>query len=277
MTATVDVPAVPRTAAGRLRWALTDAWTLTLRGLQQWARQPVQVIAGLAFNIMLVVLFGYLFGGAMSVPGGGSYLEFLMPGMFVMTMAFGIGETMVAVTTDADKGITDRFRAMPMAQSAVVVGRSITDMVYSTVGLAIMVGTGLIVGWRWRGSLGEALAAVGLLLLLRFAVQWIGIYLGLVVKSATAAAAVQTLLFPGTMVTNTFAAPETMPGWLGAIAAWNPLSSTVSAARELFGNPGFGGESWIAEHAMLMAVVWPLAIVAVFLPLSVWRYRRLSR
>jgi ABC-2 type transport system permease protein len=273
---TVNTPAVTRTPLDRLRWAAADAWTLTVRGLQQWVRQPTQVVAGLAFMIMLVVLFGYLFGGAMSVPGG-NYMEFLMPGMFAMTMVFGIGETMVAVTTDADKGVTDRFRSMPMAQSAVVVGRSVTDILYSSVGLTIMVATGLVVGWRWRSGAGEALAAVGLLLLLRFAVQWVGIYLGLVIKGAGAAAAVQTLLYPFAMVTNTFAAPETMPAWLGAAAAWNPLSSTISATRELFGNPGWGGESWLAQHAVLMAIVWPLLLTAVFLPLSVWRYRRLSR
>jgi ABC-2 type transport system permease protein len=277
MTATVDVPPVPRTAAGRLRWALADAWTLTLRGLQHWVRQPLQIIAGLAFNIMLVVLFGYLFGGAMVIPGGGNYREFLMPGMFVMAMAFGIAETMVNVTTDADRGITDRFRSMPMASSAVVAGRALDDLLYSSAGLAVLLGFGLLVGWRWHGSAAAALAAVGLLLLLRFAVLWVGIYLGLVIRGAGAAAAVQTLLFPFTMITSTFAPPETMPAWLGAVAEWNPLSATVAATRDLFGNPGIGGGSFVAEHALLLAVVWPLVIVAVFLPLSVRRDRRLIR
>jgi ABC-2 type transport system permease protein len=181
------------------------------------------------------------------------------------------------VTTDADKGITDRFRSMPMAPSAVVVGRSAADLLYSTLGLAVLVACGLVVGWRWHAGAGNALLAVGLLLWLRFAVLWVGIYLGLLVRSPAATAAVQTLLFPFTMVTNTFAAPETMPPWLGAVAAWNPLSSTVSATRELFGNPGWGGDTWIAQHATLMAVVWPLVLVAVFLPLAVRTYRNLSR
>jgi ABC-type multidrug transport system permease subunit len=213
----------------------------------------------------------------MAVPGGGNYLEYLMPGMFVMTMAFGIGETMVAMTTDADKGITDRFRSMPMAASAVVVGRSVADLLYSMLGLTVLVACGLVVGWRWHDGVGRALLAVGLLLWLRFGVLWVGIYLGLLVRSPAATAAVQTLLFPFTMVTNTFAAPETMPAWLGAIAAWNPLSSTVAATRELFGNPGGGGDSWIVQHAMQMSVLWPLLLIAVFLPLAVRAYRHLSR
>jgi len=260
-----------------LRWALADTWTLTQRGMLHWIRQPLGVVAGMSFMIMLVVLYGFLFGGAMSVPGGGNYLEFLMPGMFVMTMAFGIGETMAYMAADAERGVTDRFRSMPMASSAVVLGRSLTDMIYATVGLTVMIATGLVLGWRWHGSIGETMAAVGLLLLLRFAVLWIGIYLGLVVPGPSAVNAVWTVLFPFTMVTVAFAASETMPAWLGFIAEWNPLSATIYATRDLFGNPGVGGASWVAQNATLMAVVWPILIVGIFLPLSVRRYRRLSR
>jgi ABC-type polysaccharide/polyol phosphate export permease len=276
MSAIVDAT-IPRGWADRLRWAVADALTITRRALSHWARQPTQVVAGLLFPVVLVLLFGYLFGGSMAVPGGGDYRAYLMPGMFVMTMAFGIGETMVNVTTDADRGVTDRFRSMPMAPSAVVVGRSLADMLYSSAALVVMIGCGLVVGWRWNGGAGAAAAAVGLLLLLRFSVLWIGIYLGLVVRGAGAAAAVQTLLFPLTMITNTFAAPETMPAWLGAIAAWNPLSATVTATRALFANPGAAGGGWAAEHALALAVVWPVVIVALFAPLAVARYRRLSR
>lgn len=261
----------------RLRWAVADAWTLTLRELSHWVRQPTQVIVGFLFMIMLVVLFGYLFGGAMAVPDRASYLEFLMPGMFVMTMAFGIGETMVAVTTDVDRGVTDRFRSMPMARSAVVAGRSITDMLYSGTLLIAMIGFALLIGWRANEGFASAVGAVGLLLLLRFALVWVGIYLGLKLPGPEAAAAVQTLLFPLAMITNTFAPPETMPGWLGAIAAWNPLSSTVTATRDLFGNPAWGDTSWVADNAGLLALAWPVLIVAIFLPLSVRAYQRLDR
>lgn len=274
---TTHVSAVPRNPVDRLRWAIVDAWTITQRDLAHWVRQPTQVVVGLLFPVMTVLMFGYLFGGGMSVPGGGNYREFLMPGMFAMAMVFGLETTFAAVATDAAKGVTDRFRSLPMAPSAVVVGRSVADMLYSLVGLAVLIACGMLVGWRWRGGIGEALLAIGLLLGLRFALLWVGIFLGLVTKGPESVVAVQILVWPLGFLSNAFVAPATMPGWLGAVADWNPLSATVSASRELFGNPGWGGESWIAQHAVLMAVVWPLLILAIFLPLSVRRYRRLSR
>lgn len=274
---TSEVPAMPRARLSRVRWALADGWTITLRDLSHWARQPSQVIVGLLFPVMVVLMFGYLFGGGMTVPGGGDYREFLMPGMFAMTMVFGIETTFTSVSTDAARGVTDRFRSMPMAASAVVVGRAVADMLNSVLGLAVMVACGLAVGWRWHDGPGAALAAVGLLLLLRFALLWIGIHLGLVIKSPEAVMAVQILVWPLGFLSNTFASPATMPGWLGAIAEWNPMSATVAATRELFGNPGWGGDSWAAQHAPLMAVVWPVLLLAVFFPLSARRYRLLSR
>jgi ABC-type multidrug transport system permease subunit len=121
------------------------------------------------------------------------------------------------------------------------------------------------------------LTAVGLLLLLRFALLWLGIYLGLVIKGPESVVMVQILVWPVTFLSNTFVAPDTMPGWLGTIAEWNPLSSTVAAVRDLFGNPSWGASSWLAEHALLMAVVWPALLIAIFAPLSVRRFQRLSR
>ena len=275
---TIMTPAAPRTPLDRLRWAVIDAWTITGRDLAHWVRQPAPVVVGLLFPVLTMVMFGYLFGGAMSVPGGGDYREFLVPGLFALTMVFGVEATMVAVTTDAARGVTDRFRSMPMAPSAVVVGRSTADMLYSMLGLGVLIACGLVVGWRWRGSAGEALLAVGLLLLLRFALVWVGVYLGLLARSPEAVTAVQILVWPLGFLSNAFVATATMPGWLGTIAEWNPLSATVSATRDLFGNPGVGVDaSWIAQHWLLMAIVWPVAIIAVFLPLSVRRYQRLSR
>jgi ABC-2 type transport system permease protein len=261
----------------RLRWALTDGWTITRRDLTHWVGDPTPVVFGLLFPIMIVLMFAYLLGGAMSVPGGGSYREFLMPGMFAMTMVFGIGETVTAVTVDAAKGITDRFRSLPMASSAVVVGRAVADMLKSTLVLVVLIGCGLAVGWRAHGGVGETLLAVGLLLLLRFALVWVGVYLGLIAKGPETTTMVQTLEFPLGFLSSVFVATATMPGWLGAIAEANPLSATVSATRELFGNPGWGGDSWIAQHGLLMAIAWPLLLIASFLPLSVRRYRQLSR
>jgi ABC-2 type transport system permease protein len=258
-------------------WALRDSWAITRRDMTHWVTQPVMIVAELAYPITFVLLFAYVFGSAMSVPGGGDYREFLMPGMFAQTMAFGIGGTMAAVSADVENGITDRFRAMPMSRVAVVGGRSVADMLNSAISLTIMLGCGLAVGWSWHAGLPSALAAVGLLLLLRFACLWAGIVLGLLIRGPEAIGAVWGLLFPLTMITSAFVAPELMPGWLGFLAEWNPLSATVTATRELFGNPVAAGDSWVAEHAVLMAVVWPVVLVAIFLPLAVRRYGALSR
>jgi ABC-2 type transport system permease protein len=206
----VAAPPVPRTLLERLRWAVVDAWTVTRRDLAHWARQPAVVVVGLLFPVMTVLMFGYLFGGAMSVPGGGDYREFLLPGMFALTMVFGIEATMVAVTSDAAKGVTDRFRSMPMAPSAVVAGRGIADMLSSTVGLAALIACGLAVGWRWHHGAGQALLGVGLLLLLRFALLWVGIYLGLLARSPEVVTAVQILVWPLGFLSNAFVAPATM-------------------------------------------------------------------
>ncbi len=274
---TVETPPMPTTAPQRLRWSVADAWTVTGRDLAHWIRQPATLAMNLLFMVMVVLLFGYLFGGAMTVPGGGSYREFLLPGMFALSMLFGVEATMIAVSTDVSRGVTDRFRAMPMARSAVVAGRGIADMLNSALGLSLLLVCGVLVGWGWHGSVAETLAAIGLLLLLRFALIWVGVYLGLVVRNPEAVAAVQVLVWPLGFLSNAIAPTATMPGWLGVVAEWNPVAATITATRELFGNPGLGGVSWADQHALLLAVVWPLVILAVFLPLAVRRWQRLSR
>ncbi|MFD4241949.1 ABC transporter permease [Streptomyces sp. NPDC058525] len=271
-----QMPVIPRGPLSRLRWAVADGWTVTLRGMTHWVREPGTLVGALTFPILMVLMFGYFFGGAMQVPGGGDYKEFLVPGMFVMTMVFGMGETVTAVAADKNRGITSRFRTLPMSPSAVVVGRAVTDMISSVLALAVLMGVGLLMGWEAHGSAGDTALAVGLLLLLRFALVWAGVYLGLLMSGPEGITMVQTLEFPIGFLTSAFVAPSTMPGWLGTIAEWNPLSSTVLATRELFGNPGFGGDSWIAQNSLLMAVVWPVVLTAVFFPLSVRRFRNLT-
>lgn len=260
----------------RLRWAVADAATLTHRYLSHLRHQPVVLVAGLGFPIMMVLIFAFLLGGMMAIPGGGDYRQALIPGMFTLTMLFGLSATMIAVITDAKRGITDRFRSMPMSPAAVLAGRACADMVISAISLVAMVVAGLLVGWR-PGGFGGLLASFGLLLLLRFAFLWVGIYLGLLVRTEGASTAVQTFEFPFAFLSGLIVAPASMPPVVSTIAEWNPISSTAAATRELFGNPGWGGDTWIATHPLLMAVVWPLAIVAVFAPLSVRRYREMSR
>jgi ABC transporter DrrB family efflux protein len=258
--------------------ALRDGWTMTKRNLSHVVRSPEEIAIYFSLPIMFVLVFGYVFGSGMMVPDDGSYREFLLPGVFAMTMLYGMGATGTAIAYDVGRGVVDRFRSMPVAQSALVVGRSVADLVRALLEITVLVVCGLAVGWQWHRGIGNALLAVGLLLMLRIAITWMGLYLGLVVRNPdTVGVIVFPLAFPLTAVSNVFVAPELMPGWLGTIAEWNPLSATVAAVRELFGNPGLGGDSWIAQHAMLMAVVWPVVLTAIFVPLAVGRYQHLSR
>jgi ABC-2 type transport system permease protein len=277
MTAVTIAPPVPTAAWGRLRWALRDGWLVAQRDMAQWVREPQLILWGLMMPVMSVLLFAYVFGSGIIVPGGGNYRSFLMPGIFAQTMAFGIGETLAAVQADTAKGVTDRFRSMPMAPSAVVVGRCVAGMVYSAASLVLLASTGLAIGWRWEGTVLAAAGAFGLLLLLRLAFLWVGIALGLKAKSAEMANSMFGLLYPVTMLSNAFISTELMPNWLGTVAQWNPISATISASRELFGNPGASGVGWAGEHAIEMAIAWPLVISVLTLPLAVRAYQRLSR
>ncbi|MFI6323770.1 ABC transporter permease [Nonomuraea sp. NPDC050556] len=252
------------------------AWIVARKGLIHWRRNPALVLGSLLYPMVMVLLFGFVFGSAMNVAGGGDYREFLMPGMYGQAMMLGVMSTMAIVTAEASSGVTDRYRSMPVSMAGVVLGRSATEMVNTVLELAILIGCGLAVGWRFHLGVGNALVAVGLLLLVRFALIWVGIFLGLKITPAAAGAAWMPLM-PLTMLANTFVSPSQMPGWLGTISEWNPLSATVAACRTLFGNPGFSGDSWASQHALLLAVAWPLLIIAIFLPLSVRAYRRLSR
>ncbi|MGW6010753.1 ABC transporter permease [Streptomyces sp. NPDC055210] len=242
---------------------------MTRRELDHWVRQPAQVLVGLVFPVMLLLMFSYLIGGGRGVEG--DYVDFLVPGMFALTMAFGLEGTMLAVTQDLNKGVIDRFRSMPMADGAVLVGRSAADMLQSALGLLVLMGVGYALGWRAHGTLGAFLGAVGLLLLLRFAMLWIGILLAMVAGRPEMVQAVQILVWPVGFLSNAIATPESMPDWLATVVAWNPLSQTATAVRDLFGSPGAeAGHVWAA-------VAWPLALLAVFFPLAVRKFGALGK
>ena len=258
-------------------WVVSDSAVLTRRYLTHLRKQPAELANAVGFPILMVLMFAFLLGGMMAVPGGGDYRQALLPGLFTLTMMFGLSTTMVAVVTDAQRGITDRFRSMPMAHGAVLIGRAAADLVVSAIALAVLLLVAVTVGWRATGDPAAIAAAIGLLLLLRFAVLWVGIYVGLLVRSAGAVTAVQVFEWPFAFLSGLFVAPATMPPVVATIAEWNPISSTAAATRALFGNPGWGGDSWVAQHPVLMAVVWPLVIIAVFGPLSAHRYREMSR
>ena len=259
--------------------AIGDAWQISRRQFLHWRAQPGAFLVGLFFPVLVTLMFGALFGGAIAGPGtdyAGDYYQFLMPGIFTMAMLFGLESTMTAVNADAAKGVTDRFRSLPISGAAVVLGRCTADMINSAVGLVVLVGTGLLLGWSWSTGIGSVVAALVLLMLLRFALLWVGIFIGVAAKGPESVAAVQILVWPISMLSNLFVDPATMPGWLGAIASVNPLSATASATRELFGNPGWDDGTWLAENALLLAIGWPIVITAVFAPLAVRAYRRLG-
>ncbi|MEU3613178.1 ABC transporter permease [Streptomyces sp. NPDC006872] len=250
-------------------YPLADSWTMTRRELAHWTRHPGRVVVGLVFPVMLLLMFGYLIGGGRGVSG--DYLDYLMPGMLALTMAFGLEGTMLAVTQDLNKGVIDRFRAMPMADGAVLVGRSAADMLQSVLGLAVLIVVGLALGWRPQGGPGAFLGAVGLLLLFRFAMLWIGIHLALVAGKPEMVQAVQILVWPVGFLSNALATPAAMPGWLGTAVEWNPMSRTATAVRDLFGGLG-------ADPAHIWAAVgWPLALLAIFFPLAVRKFTHMSR
>ncbi|MDX2604004.1 ABC transporter permease [Streptomyces caniscabiei] len=264
---TTTTPTTAHTAVGA--HALTDSWTMTRRELAHWARQPVQLLVGLVFPVMLLLMFGYLIGGGRGVTG--SYLDYLVPGMLALTMAFGLEGTMLAVTQDLNKGVIDRFRSMPMTDGAVLVGRSVADMLQSAVGLAVLMAVAFALGWRAHGGPAAFLGAVGLLLLFRFAMLWIGIHLAMLAGRPELLTAVQILVWPIGFLSNALATPASMPGWLGTVVDWNPMSHTATAVRHLFGTPGAE-----ANH-LWTAIAWPLALLAIFFPLAVRRFAALSK
>lgn len=257
--------------------ALTNTWVLTRRELLHTAREPWTLVFGLAFSIMILLMFALLFGGAMNVPGGGAYIAFLLPGMLTLIMMFGLDGTRDAMAKDVQRGVTDRFRSLPISGMAVAGGRVASDMLYAVVELAILGAGGLLLGWRIEASFGAAVLGFLLLLWLRFAMLWVGIFLGIALRGAGGTAAVQVLVWPVGFLSTVFVSAESMPAWLAVVAEWNPISATAAAVRQLFGNPTGVTGGWAADSAVLLAVLWPLLLTAVFAPLSARAYRRLGR
>jgi ABC transporter DrrB family efflux protein len=256
----------------QLYWALADALVMAKRRIVQIPRIPDEIVFATIQPVMFVLLFRYVFGGAIHVGGGVSYVNFLMAGIFIQTIIFGATTTGVGLAQDLEKGLIDRFRSLPMAKSAVLTGRTLADLTRNFVVVLVMLAVGLLVDFRPQGSPLGWLGAFGVILLVSFAFSWVSATMGLLVHSVEAAQSAGFVwLFPLTFASSAFVPVSTMPGWLQAFANHQPVTIFINAVREwILGQP-VGSDGWLS-------LAWCLCILAVFIPLSVWLYgRRVAR
>jgi ABC-2 type transport system permease protein len=280
---TINTPAAkPHVGVGGTRQALSDGLVIGWRNLKRIPRIPELAIFAVIQSIMFVLLFAFVFGGAIPLPGyadPNAYREYLMPGIFAQTITFASATTAIGMTDDMAKGIIDRFRSLPMARSAVLTGRSFADVIYNAGILIVLMISGWFVGWTVRTDVVQFLAGVGLLLLFAFAMSWIGIWLGLSVPSVEVGQQVSfTVIFPITFISNAFVPIQTMPTWLQPFAEWNPVSTLTASTRELWGNPNpFATDNFPSQQPVLVTLLWVAVILIVFVPLGVRKYRTVSR
>ncbi len=250
-----------------LYWTFADAFVLARRHLVQIPRIPEELIFATIQPIMFVLLFRYVFGGAIAVSGT-SYVNYLMAGIFAQTVIFGATTTGIGLATDLQRGLIDRFRSLPMAKSAVLTGRTISDLVRNTFVVFVMWMVGLLVGFRPDGNVLSWLAAAAMLLLTSFAFSWISATIGLIVSSVEAAQSAGFIwLFPLTFASSAFVPTKSMPTWLRTFAEHQPVSLIVNAVRGLLLNQS-------DASTILQALAWCIGILVVFIPLSVWAYGR---
>ncbi len=254
----------------RAKWWLSDAWVITLRNMRRVRSQP-DILVGITLQpIMFIVLFRYVFGGAIGQSvSGGDYAQFLMPGIFLQSIVFGsIFTTGTGVADDMKRGVIDRFRSLPMSRSSVLLGRTVADVGLNAISVAVMVIVGLLVGFRFEGGFVGAVLGLSMMLFYGFAFSWLAAWLGLVVPSIEA---VQTIgfmfIFPLTFASSAFAPAETMPGWLRAFVDHNPVTHAVDAIRAWFNGGQAGADAW-------WALGWAVGILLVFMVLSVRTFRR---
>ena len=250
-----------------MRRLLSDTLVIAERNLIRLPRAPELLVAFTVQPIMFVLLFRYVFGGAIKTPGF-SYADFLIPGIIVQNIAFGGFVTALGLNEDLHKGLIDRFRSLPMARAAVLAGRTLADVVTNALSATILIVTGLLIGFSFHTSVAAALGGFGLLLLFGYAFSWVFAFLGMLVSSAEAANSVGFIaVFPLTFISSAFVPVKSMPSVLRAFAEVNPFTITVDALRSLWLGAPAGNDVW-------GAVVWALAIIVVFAPLAVARYRR---
>jgi ABC transporter DrrB family efflux protein len=280
MTAVTLSPADLTTERSPLLQSLGDVWVLTKRSLARIRREPETLSNVTIQPVMFILMFAYVFGGAIGIPGGGGYHSYLVGGMLGMSLAQTAPGTAVAVVSDMETGLIDRFRSLPMSRAAVLTARTIADLLTQVIGAAVTALVGLAIGWRIENGAGQAMEAFALALLFGYAFTWAGVCLGMVLRSAEAAQQAGFIIFlPLTFISSAFVPTQGMPGWLQPVAEWNPMSSLAAACRQLFGNPNPAAavQAWPAQHPELAVVCWSVGMLAVFAPLAVHLYRTKAR
>ena len=257
---------------------VADTRVIAKRNVIKIKRVPEVLVWVLMSPIMFVLLFAFVFGEAIDPGGGLDYKEFLIVGIFAQTVVFGATFTGAGIAEDMSKGIIDRFRSLPMTQSAVLIGRTFSDVIYNVLSIVIMSLTGLLVGWRIRGSITDAVLAYLLLLVFAYALSWVMGYIGLLVPSPEVINnASFMVIMPLTFVSNAFVPTEQFPSWLQPVVEWNPVSTLIEACRQLFGNVPEGlpaPDAWPMQNPELYTLLWTVIITAVFAPLAVRQYKK---
>ncbi len=265
MSAATTTPDADR----RLSWLLADGWAMTQRNLLHYVRVPELIFFSAIQPIMFVLLFRYVFGGAIQVPGG-DYVDFLMPGVFAQTVVFGATATAIGLAEDLGTGAIDRFRSLPMADAAVLIGRTSADLVRGVITIALMAIVGYLVGFRFSTGWLPFLAGVGILILFGWAVMWGFAIVGLLAPDAeTAQLMTFPVMFPLVFASSAFVPVETMPGWLQAFTEHQPVSVVIDASRALM----TGGPTAADATASLL---WILGLLVVFAPIAVRVFRRVE-
>ena len=256
---------------------LRDVIVLTGRNLVHIKREPLQLSDVTVQPVLFTLLFVYVFGSGVILPGGGSYKDFAIAGLLAMNLTTSAMGTAVGLSTDLGSGVIDRFRTLAMWRPAVLVGRSLADVLTAAICAAFVIATGLLIGWRPDASAASVIAGVAIFLLFSYALSWGCACLGMVSESPESAQGIGlVILFPLAIVSNALVPTEHMPTLLRTIADWNPVSAVTAAARELFGNPNPSAtiHAWPMQHALLASLLWSFALVAIFAPLATVLYRR---
>ena len=258
---------------------VTSSLVVVRRNLIHIKRMPELLLDVTIQPVMFVLLFAFVFGGAIAVEGS-NYREFLVPGIMVQTMAFASFIVAIGLVNDLAKGIVDRLKSLPISRHSILVGRSVSSLIHSSIGIAVMAVTGLAIGWAPHNGPLDTVLGFGLLLLFGFSMIWLGIWVGSSMRSVEAVNGVMfTTMVPLTFVADTFAPTESMPPWLATLAEWNPISAVAQATRVLWGNgPAAGPDTaWPMQHPITATVIWSIALTAFFAPMAMRAFRRRSR